>query len=113
MITKREVILVLIAFSLGVGLAFLFLSREGKQTNEIPVAVLNNCMSRVKSTNDLVQNCSTAYSIISACVSKENSCDIKSSTNELKRLNEEKKIIELKLKAISEELSTITQESNL
>lgn len=108
---KREIIIAVAFFSLGLVTMYFYSSSSYKTklaaNKQITLEIIDNCTSSLQANDDLVNNCSDAYSEVATCFSNYKSCDLNKSQARLDQLNNEKKIIQGKLNRLTEEMDLI------
>src|SRR5581483_9699111 len=73
--------------------------------------VTNNCLTGLDITQQLINNCSNAYLIMTSCVSNLNICNVNSAKERLQMLNSEKQKLQYQLNILTEEIGSLTSTS--
>lgn len=110
---KTRIKLILIAFIvfLTVLSAYLWKENQSLKTKmpyyESSRKALGLCIESLSASNDMINNCSSAYREIGVCIKNPNTCNAEDSAIRLKQLNEEKDEINNRFLEQSKELKLL------
>ncbi len=107
---KREFLLFLIIFGLGVVATYCYSTKSAKAklaaNKEVTLNIIDNCTATFQVQDELVKNRNKALNEIGACIVDEN-CNPDQTIRRLRELNQEKDEIELELKDLVKHMDFI------
>ena len=110
---KRDIFVAVVFFMLGLVVMYFYAtnSYKGKlaANKRVTLDIIDNCTSSLQANDELVNNCSDAYSEVASCFSNYKSCDLNKSQARLDHLDEEKKTLQARLKSLTEEMDSIIE----
>ncbi len=108
---KREIIIALIFFILGLGAMYVYSANSYKDklaaNKQITLEIIDNSIAALEASDALVNNSSNAYTEVAICFSNYRSCDLNKSQAKLDKLNAEKEKIQTRLKNLTEDMDVI------
>lgn len=104
---RREFLIILIAFSLGVTIMYFYNQSQVVANKAITIRVIDNCIQGLTISQKLISSCSDAYAEATTCMANLSICNIEESTKKLQVLNKEKEKADGELKEINLDMQTI------
>lgn len=109
-ITKREIIIAIVALLVGVGIGFYMNSNEVKANKQITKRVIDNCIQSMTAANTLINSCGGAYKEATTCFLNIDSCNLQESGRKLGALNKEKEQAEEEIRRLTKDMDSIIGE---
>lgn len=109
MIKKKEIVIAVIFFLLGLGLMYASNRSELALKKEITRKIIDNCIQSLTASNSLINSCSDAYKEASACITKGNDCNMTESAKKLDAFNEQRQLAEEQIRNATKDMDSIIE----
>lgn len=109
-ITKREILIAIVALLVGVGFGFYSNSNKVKTNKQITKRIIDNCVQSLTAANTLISIYSESYKEVSMFFLDRQSCDIELSKKKLEALNKSKEKSEEEVRRLTGDMDIIIED---